>query len=122
MLRPEAHGPDGGDLDRSGWLFPAEQVRRWLGHAPEFGVEPVGRDEPGDAADATARLTDVLRHIAEAASSLRLEEITFRNRPARAVVDRASGAAVFFTPAGEFTGCAVLTEEQLFRLVTELRL
>lgn len=122
-LQPEAHGPDGGHLDRSGWLFPAGQVRRWLGHAPEFGVDPAaGDDEGADGPDPTARLTEALRQIAEAAGSLRLEEVTFRNRPARAVVDRASGAAVFFTPAGEFTGCAVLTEEQLFRLVTELKL
>jgi len=146
------------ELGRSGWMFPSDRVRRWVSHAPEFGVAPApagpdhagpdhaGTDQAGaaqlggaqaggaqagpnqageasvDTADLTARLTGVLREIAEGAGSLRFGEVTFRNHPARAVVDRASGGAVFFTPAGEFTGCAILTEEQLFRLVTELRL
>jgi len=117
------HPGNGSVLDRSGWLLPPERVRRWLGHAPEFGIEPAGASgQAPSIADLTARLTDVLRGIAEAASSVRFDAVTFRNRPARAVVDRATGGAVFFTPAGEFTGCAVLTEEQLFRLVTELKL
>jgi hypothetical protein len=110
------------ELDRSGWLFPPDRVRRWLGHAPEFGVEiTTAGGAPPDPAAVATELTGALRQIAEGAGALRFDA-TFRNRPARAVVDRATGAAVFFTPAGEFTGCRVLTEEQLFRLVTEFRL
>ncbi len=117
------HAGAGSALDRSGWLLPPERVRRWLGHAPEFGVEPTAASaEAANPAELTTRLTEVLRGIAEAAGSARLDAVTFRNHPARAVVDRATGGAVFFTPAGEFAGCAVLTEEQLFRLITELKL
>ncbi len=115
--------PPADELGRSGWLFPQDRVRRWLGHAPEFGVgSKVANGAPADPAAQVADLTSALRQIAEAAGSLRFDEVTFRNHPARAVVDRATGAAVFFTPAGEFTGCALLTEEQLFRLITELKL
>jgi len=113
----------GDELGRSGWLFPPDRVRRWLGHAPEFGVASnTANGEPAAAADLTAALTSALQQVAEAAGSLRFDEVTFRNHPARTVVDRATGTAVFFTPAGEFTGCALLTEDQLFRLITELRL
>jgi len=115
--------PPGGEPGRGGWQFPPERVRRWLGHAPEFGVGvmPASGDTV-DAAEMTADLTKVLCRIAEAADSLRLDQVRFRDHPARAVVDRATGAAVFFTPADMFAGCALLTEEQLFRLVTERRL
>jgi RsiW-degrading membrane proteinase PrsW (M82 family) len=111
------------DLDLSGWMFPPDRVRRWLNHAPEFGVAPTAAEGAQlTTTDLTAHFTGVLREIAEAASSLRFGDISFRNHPGRAVVDRTSGGAVFFTPAGEFTGCAVLTEEQLFLLITERRL
>ncbi len=122
VARRAPHQP-GGALNRSGWMFPPERIRHWLGHAPEFGVESADANgQPAAPGEMATRLTEVLRQIAEAADSIRLEDVTFRNRPVRAVVDRASGAAVFFTPAGEFTGCAVLTEEQLFRLITERKL
>ncbi len=115
--------PRGDTPGRSGWLFPQDRVRRWLGHAPDFGVgSRAVNGEPADPAELAADLTGALRQIAEAAGSLRFDDVTFRNHPARAVVDRATGAAVFFSPAGEFAGCALLTEEQLSRLVTELRL
>jgi hypothetical protein len=125
LAAPRRQGGSAGfdNLDRSGWMFPPDRVRRWLSHAPEFGVAPTTREGAQlGTADLTAGFIAALREIAEAASSLRFNEVTFRNRPGRAVVDRTSGGAVFFTPAGEFTGCAVLTEEQLFRLVTERRL
>jgi hypothetical protein len=113
----------GDELGRSGWLFPQDRVRRWLGHAPEFGVGAAAANgAPAGQAELVAGLTSALRQIAEAAGSLRFDDVTFRNHPARAVVDQVTGAAVFFTPASEFTGCALLTEEQLFRLVMELRL
>ncbi len=122
-LAPARPSTRADELRRSGWLFPPDKVRRWLGHAPEFGVGSMAANgEPADPAKLAADLINALTRIAEAAGSLRYEEVTFRNRPATVVVDRVTGAAVFFTPAGEFTGCALLTEEQLFRLVTELRL
>ncbi|HUK72879.1 MAG TPA: hypothetical protein VLW50_29670 [Streptosporangiaceae bacterium] len=122
-LEPARRSTRADELGRSGWLFPPDTVRRWLGHAPEFGVgSKAPNGEPTDPAKLTADLISALRQIAGAASSLCYEDVTFRNHPAQAVVDRVTGAAVFFTPAGEFTGCALLTEEQLFRLVTEQRL
>ncbi len=122
-VAPARRRPCGDELGRSGWLFPTERVRRWLGHATEFGIASLTPNgEQAEQAKLTADLTRALRQIAEAAGSLRYADVTFRNHPARAVVDRVTGRAVFFTPAGEFTGCALLTEEQFFQLVIELRL
>ena len=60
-VAPARRSPRGDELGRSGWLFPQDRVRRWLGHAPEFGVGSLKRtDEPADPAELAADLTSAL--------------------------------------------------------------
>ena len=107
------HGP-GGSLPDETWEFPRQALDRALKHAADFGVTT------GTSFDAPALRAALLAFVVEP-DTLRME-IAFAGRAARAVVDRAHGRAVIFTPSGAFVTCLTLSEAQLATVLAEHQL
>lgn len=103
-----------GPLPDETWEFPTPALNRALKFATDFGATQ------GTSFDAPALRAALLSFLIEP-DPLRMD-ITFAGRAARAVVDRARGRTVIFTPTGEFLTCLTLTESQLSILLAEHQL